>query len=409
MQIISTATPVFIKGSPKTTASYRIESIDLLRGLIMIIMAIDHVRDYFHAAAFTDDPLNLQTTTPLLFFTRLITHYCAPLFMFLSGISASLVGQRKGKAYLTRFLATRGLWLVFLELTVVCFAWFFNPTFTTQLLGVIWALGWSMIFLAGFIHLPKWAMLTIGLMLVFGHNLLDTVHVSSPVAASFGWSVVHQFNFFKLGNFNILVGYPLVPWIGVMALGYCLGSIYKKDTNAEKRKRLLMYLGLGSILLFIIIRYTNLYGDSSKWSEQRTALYTLFSFLKVTKYPPSLLYLLMTIGPGLVFLSISEIVHGRLPQAIKTIGRVPMFYYLVHLYLIHIGSLLAAIISGRHWTDMVNFSTWISLEPKLHGYGFSLGVVYAVWASLIVILYFLCKWYDGYKSSHRDKWWLSYL
>lgn len=409
MQNISTATPVFIKGSPKTTASYRIESIDLLRGLIMIIMAIDHVRDYFHAAAFTDDPLNLQTTTPLLFFTRLITHYCAPLFMFLSGISASLVGQRKGKAYLTRFLATRGLWLVFLELTVVCFAWFFNPTFTTQLLGVIWALGWSMIFLAGFIHLPKWAMLTIGLMLVFGHNLLDTVHVSSPVAASFGWSVVHQFNFFKLGNFNILVGYPLVPWIGVMALGYCLGSIYKKDTNAEKRKRLLMYLGLGSILLFIIIRYTNLYGDSSKWSEQRTALYTLFSFLKVTKYPPSLLYLLMTIGPGLVFLSISENVHGRLPQAIKTIGRVPMFYYLVHLYLIHIGSLLAAIISGRHWTDMVNFSKWISLEPKLHGYGFSLGVMYAVWASLIVILYFLCKWYDGYKSSHRDKWWLSYL
>ncbi|MGZ3851831.1 MAG: DUF1624 domain-containing protein [Flavisolibacter sp.] len=405
----STATPIFIKGMPKPVGSYRVESIDLLRGLIMIIMAIDHVRDYFHAAAFTDDPLNLQTTTPILFFTRWVTHYCAPLFVFLSGISASLVGQRKGKQYLTRFLITRGLWLVFLELTVVCFAWFFNPTFTTQLLGVIWALGWSMVFLAGFIHLPKWVTITIGLALVFGHNLLDGVHVSSPLAASLGWSVVHQFNFFKIGSLNVLVGYPLIPWIGVMALGYCLGSIYKKDGNTAKRKRLLMYLGIASILLFIIIRYSNLYGDPSQWKEQRSALYTFFSFLKVTKYPPSLLYLLMTIGPGLVFLSLTENINGLIPQGIKTIGRVPMFYYLVHLYLIHIGSLIAAVLSGRPWSDMVSFSTWISLEPKLHGYGFSLGVVYAVWASLIVILYFLCKWYDGYKSAHRDKWWLSYL
>ncbi|MGZ3949266.1 MAG: DUF1624 domain-containing protein, partial [Flavisolibacter sp.] len=363
----STATPIFIKGMPKPVGSYRVESIDLLRGLIMIIMAIDHVRDYFHAAAFTDDPLNLQTTTPILFFTRWVTHYCAPLFVFLSGISASLVGQRKGKQYLTRFLITRGLWLVFLELTVVCFAWFFNPTFTTQLLGVIWALGWSMVFLAGFIHLPKWVTITIGLALVFGHNLLDGVHVSSPLAASLGWSVVHQFNFFKIGSLNVLVGYPLIPWIGVMALGYCLGSIYKKDGNTAKRKRLLMYLGIASILLFIIIRYSNLYGDPSQWKEQRSALYTFFSFLKVTKYPPSLLYLLMTIGPGLVFLSLTENINGLIPQGIKTIGRVPMFYYLVHLYLIHIGSLIAAVLSGRPWSDMVNFSTWISLEPKLRG------------------------------------------
>ena len=409
MQNITTATAVFVKGSAKPTGSYRIESIDLLRGLIMIIMAIDHVRDYFHAAAFTGDPLDLNTTTPLLYFTRFITHYCAPLFMFLSGTSAALVGERKGKTYLSRFLVTRGLWLIFLELTVVCFAWFFNPTFTTELLGVIWALGWSMIFLALFIHLPKWVTISIGLAMVFGHNLLDGVHVNSSLAASFGWSVLHEFNFFKIGPLNILAAYPLIPWIGVMALGYCLGDVYKKEADANKRKRFLLLLGITSILLFIAIRYSNVYGDPSKWTAQRSGLYTFLSFLNVTKYPPSLLYLLVTIGPGLVFLSISENWSNGLARRIKTIGRVPMFYYLAHLYLIHIGSLVAAVLSGRKWTDMVNFSTWISLEPKLQGYGFSLGTVYAIWAVLIVILYFLCKRYDQYKSSHREKWWLSYL
>jgi uncharacterized membrane protein len=409
MENVITSTPVFIKGSAKPTSTYRIESIDLLRGLIMIVMALDHVRDYFHAGAFINDPLDLNTTTSVLYFTRWITHYCAPLFMFLSGASASLVGQRKGKAYLTRFLITRGLWLIFLELTVVCFAWFFNPTFTTQLLGVIWALGFSMIFLAGFIHLPKWLTISIGLLLVFGHNLLDGVQVNSSTAASFGWSVLHQFNFFKLGDFNVLAAYPLIPWIGVMALGYCLGSIYRKENDAQKRKRFLLAIGIIAVMLFAVLRFSNIYGDPFKWTEQRSGLYTFFSFLSVTKYPPSLLYLLITIGPGLIFLALTENVHGGIERRIKTIGRVPMFYYLAHLYLIHISALIAAVASGRSWTDMVNFGTWITSEPKLQGYGFSLGVTYAVWAGLIAVLYFLCKWYDQYKSSHREKWWLSYL
>jgi len=409
MQNISTATPIFIRGSAKPTGSYRIESIDLLRGLIMIIMAIDHVRDYFHAGAFTNDPLDLSTTTPVLYFTRFVTHYCAPLFMFLSGTSAALVGQRKGKAYLTRFLLTRGLWLIFLELTVVSFAWFFNPTFTTQLLGVIWALGWSMIFLAAFIHLPKWLTISVGLAMVFGHNLLDGIQAGNSTAASFGWSVLHQFNFFSAGPFNVLVAYPLIPWIGVMALGYCLGDVYKKEADSQKRKRFLLWLGIASVALFAVVRFINVYGDPSKWTEQRSGLYTFLSFLNVTKYPPSLLYLLITIGPGLIFLSLTENWNNGIARRIKTIGRVPMFYYLVHLYLIHTGSLIAAVLSGRSWTDMVNFSTWISGEPKLRGYGFSLGVTYAVWAALIIVLYFLCKKYDQYKSSHREKWWLSYL
>jgi uncharacterized membrane protein len=409
MQKIVTGTPVFIKGSATPSTGYRIESIDLLRGLIMIIMALDHVRDYFHAGAYIGDPLDLNGTTPILYFTRFITHYCAPLFMFLSGISASLVGSRKGKAYLTRFLITRGMWLIFLEFTVVCFAWFFNPTFTTQLMAVIWALGFSMICLAGFIHLPKWLTVCLCLAMVFGHNLLDGVHMNSSTAAAFGWSLLHEFNFFKLGSFNVLAAYPIIPWIGVMALGYCLGGMYNKEVDAQKRKRFLLVLGVLSIVLFAVLRWSNVYGDPSKWSEQRTGLYTFLSFLKVTKYPPSLLYLLVTIGPGLIFLALTEQVNGGFAGRIKTIGRVPMFYYLTHLYLIHLGALAAAVISGRHWTDMVNFSTWITGEPKLQGYGFSLGITYAIWATLIVILYYLCKWYDGYKSSHREKWWLSYL
>ena len=409
MENVTTTTPIFVKGSIKPTGVYRIESIDLLRGLIMIIMALDHVRDYFHADAFINDPLDLNTTTPLLYFTRWITHYCAPLFMFLSGTSAALVGQRKGKTYLTRFLLTRGLWLIFLELTVVCFAWFFNPTFTTQLLGVIWALGFSMIFLAAFIHLPKALTITIGLLMVFGHNLLDGVQVNSSTGATFAWSVVHQFNLLELGAFNVLVAYPLIPWIGVMALGYCLGDVYKKETDAQKRKRFLLTLGIACVLLFTLLRYINVYGDPSKWTEQRSGFYTFLSFLKVSKYPPSLFYLLITIGPGLIFLALSEQWNNGIARRIKTIGRVPMFYYLMHLYLIHIGAMLATILSGRSWTDMVNFSTWISFEPKLQGYGFSLGITYAVWATLIIVLYFLCKLYDRYKSSHREKWWLSYL
>jgi uncharacterized membrane protein len=409
MQNLTTATPVFIKGSAKPSGAYRIESIDLLRGLIMIVMALDHVRDYFHSGAFTGDPLDLNTTTPVLYLTRWITHYCAPLFMFLSGLSASLVGERKGNNYLTRFLITRGLWLIFLELTVVCFAWFFNPTFTTQLVGVIWALGFSMIFLAGFIHLPKWLTLSVGLILVFGHNLMDGIQVNSSTSAAFGWSILHQFNFFNLGPFNVLVAYPLIPWIGVMALGYCLGSIYKKDRDAQKRKTFLLASGIACILLFAALRYSNAYGDPFKWTEQNSSLYTVLSFIKVTKYPPSLLYLLVTIGSGLIFLALTESSNNGLTNRIKTIGRVPMFYYLAHLYLIHISALIAAVVSGRSWTDMVNFSTWITAEPKLQGYGFSLGITYLVWVTVVVVLYYLCKWYDRYKASHREKWWLSYL
>lgn len=399
MQATATTLPLKI--------SNRVESIDLLRGLVMIIMALDHVRDYFHADAMLYDPTDLERTNVFLFFTRFITHYCAPVFMFLSGTSAWLVGQRKGKKVLAKFLLIRGLWLVILEMTVVNFGWYFNfPPPSVDFL-VIWALGISMIALAGFIYLPFKLILGISLAMIFGHNLLDNIHVPGTGPTSILWSMVHEFNFYQFKGFTSFVGYPIIPWIGVMALGYCLGKLYERKMSASKRKKWLIRMGIISVILFIAIRYTNSYGDPLPWSQQKNGSFTLLSFLNVSKYPPSLLYLLITIGPALIFLALTENIRSGISEKIKVIGRVPMFYYLVHLYLIHLTAMLATLFCGHEPRDMI-LNNWVLFEPKLKGYGFSLAVTYTVWAGLIIILYFLCKWYDRYKRTHQQ-WWLSYL
>ena len=375
----------------------------------MIIMALDHVRDYFHADAFLYDPTDLSKTTAFLFFTRWITHFCAPVFMFLSGTSAFLVGERKGKKYLSRFLLTRGLWLIFLELTLINFGWFFNIHFTMIDFIVIWALGVSMIALAGLIYLPVPAIVTISMVMVFGHNFLDNVHVSGNGSGAFIWSMLHEPRFFNYGDHIFFVGYPVIPWIGVMALGYCIGTKYTANYDPVKRKRFLVELGAVAIALFAVLRLSNAYGDPNKWSGQASGTFTFLSFLNVSKYPPSFLYLVVTLGPAILFLAFTENTKSWLSRQIKMIGRVPMFYYLVHIYIIHLLALGATYFCGHTWKDMI-LTDWVSFEPKLQGYGFSLGVVYAIWFSVIVILYFLCRWYDGYKRSHiRQKWWLSYL
>lgn len=405
MQVLSK--PGTLRVSLKTTTT-RIESIDLLRGLVMLLMALDHIRDYFHADAFLYNPTDLSKTTTFLFFTRWITHFCAPVFMFLSGTSAFLVGEKKGKKYLSRFLLTRGLWLVFLEFTVISFAWYFDIHFTMINFLVIWALGISMIVLAGLIYLPVYAIITIGLVMVFAHNFLDTVHVEGNGAGAFIWALLHEQRIFNYGNHVFFVGYPLVPWIGVMALGYCLGTKYTESYDPAKRKLFLIELGAVAIALFMILRLSNAYGDPDKWSEQATGTFTFLSFINVSKYPPSFLYLLATLGPAILFLAFTEKTKSWFSAQIKIIGRVPMFYYLVHIYLIHLIALGATYFCGHTWKDMI-LTTWVSFDPKLHGYGFSLSVVYGVWFAVIVILYFLCKGYDGYKRSHREQWWLSYL
>ena len=394
--------------SPVRIKSTRIESIDLLRGIVMIIMALDHVRDYFHADAFLYNPLDLGKTDVALFFTRWITHFCAPVFVFLAGTSAFLVGSRKGKNELSSFLLKRGVWLLVLEVTIINFAWFFNIQFSLIALTVIWALGVGMIALVGAIHLPYKMIVVIGFLLVVGHNLLDPIHIQGDNAAAVGWSLLHDFNGFQLGHFFLFVGYPILPWTGIMLLGYCFGTLYRPSVNAPDRKKTLVWLGAGMILLFVVLRLINIYGDPSPWAVQQNAVYTFLSFINVTKYPPSLLYVLITLGPAMLFLAWSEKLTGKISQYVIALGRVPMFYYIVHLYWIHIIALIAALATGYSLSDMV-FTTWVTDSPNLKGYGFSLGITYLVYIAVVLSLFPLCLWYDRYKTNHKEKWWLSYL
>jgi uncharacterized membrane protein len=374
----------------------------------MIIMALDHVRDYFHADAFFYDPTNLSQTTPSVFFTRWITHFCAPVFVFLAGTSAFLSSQRKSKKELAYFLLTRGLWLIFLEITVVNFAWMFDISFSNLDLAVIWALGGSMIALAALIFLPVPIILTIGALIIFGHNLLDDISVRGNDEAAFGWGLLHQSGMYEVFERSIFVTYPILPWIGVMALGYGLGSLYTNNVSASTRKRFLLSAGLISILFFILLRFINVYGEPMQWSVQNTSVLTILSFLNVTKYPPSLLFVLMTLGPALIFLAVSEKSTKRFTNIISTYGRVPMFYYLLHLYLIHLLAMFAAELTTHDWRDMV-LDVWVTENPGLDGYGFSLALVYLIWLGIIITLYPLCRWYDRYKTANKQKWWLSYL
>ncbi|MGI8582449.1 MAG: DUF1624 domain-containing protein [Chitinophagaceae bacterium] len=384
--------------------NYRIQSIDLLRGLVMIIMALDHVRDYFHWSAQLFDPLDLSHTSTPIFLTRWITHFCAPVFMFLAGTSAYLVGQRKNKKQLSFFLFTRGLWLMFLELTVVYFGWSFNINFPISALITIWALGVSMVILSALIFLPFRIILAIGIIIVAGHNSLDNFHVPGNDFKAFIWDVLHDPRAINFYGHLIITGYPVLAWIGIITLGYCFGSLYRKGFNAIKRKRLLLLIGSGVIILFVILRIINIYGDQNIWSSQKSNFFTFLSFLDVTKYPPSLLYSLITLGPAIIFLAFAEKPLNNFTRFISIYGRVPMFYYLIHIYLIHLLAMLAAQLTGFGWRTMI-----ADIFPQVKGYGFSLLVVYLVWVGVILVLYPLCKWYDKYKTMHKEKWWLSYL
>jgi uncharacterized membrane protein len=386
----------------------RIESIDLLRGIIIIIMALDHVRDYFHADAYLYSPTDLSKTSGILFFTRWITHFCAPVFAFLAGASAFLNGLKKTKKELSLFLLTRGLWLVALEFLIITLEWTFNPSYNVFLVQVIWALGISMIFLAGLIYLPRKAILVTGIILIAAHNLLDNVHVPGTGPASIFWAFLHEQRFFMIGNTGLFVGYPIIPWIGIMATGYCFGALYAPKYDAARRKRTLIYLGAGAIALFIILRGANLYGEPSPWSAQTNPLFSFFSFLNTSKYPPSLLYTLMTLGPSFLFLAFAEGPLNRFTARLVVIGRVPMFFYILHIVFIHLLAVFAAVITGYKASDMV-LSTWVTDSPQLRGYGFSLLTVYLLWVAVVIALYPLCKWYDAYKRNHREKQWLSYI
>ena len=388
----------------------RIASIDLLRGVVMIIMALDHSRDYFNRDAYLFDPTDMTHTYPTLFFTRWITHFCAPIFMFLAGTSAFLYGLKKGRKAESFFLLTRGIWLIFIELFVVTVGWTFNVHFTFYILQVIWAFGVSMIILSALIHLPRNGQLAVAVVLLAGHNLLDGIHIAGNGLEAVGFSFLHEFHAFSYPNFSFVIGYPILPWVGLITFGHYLGRLYAPDIEPDRRKKILLRLGLAFIAGFLLIRVINHYGDPNPWSSQKNAIYTLMSFFNVTKYPPSLLYIGMTIGPALLFLAYTEKPLNPLTEKISVFGRVPFFYYLIHIYLLHALAIIASMSQGHPASQMTGLTNWVTANPQLKGYGFGLPVVYAMWIIVVIALYPLCKRFDSYKRQHQaEKPWLSYL
>jgi uncharacterized membrane protein len=387
----------------------RVESIDLLRGVVMIIMALDHTRDYFQYDAFVYSPTDLSQTSVFLFFTRWITHFCAPVFVFLAGISAYLYGAKRTRKELSFFLFTRGLFLVILEATVLALERTFNPSFSFINLQVIFAIGVSMMVLSVLIYLRRNIILIIGLLIIAGHNLLDNVHVPGKGLSSFGWAIVHDHGNFTFGKITFSVHYSVLAWIGIMTTGYGLGNLFTSRYDQRKRRKILLSIGWGAIALFILLRAINVYGDPAHWSVQKNAVFSFLSFINVTKYPPSLLYVLILLGPAMIFLALTEKPLNALTQKISLFGRVAMFYYLAHILLIHLLALFGAVISGHLWSDMV-LTSRVNDSPGLKGYGFNLFVVYIVWIAVVLILYTFCKRFDSYKRGNVGKYgWLSYL
>src|ERR1700691_3598661 len=387
---------------PVVTTRVRIEAIDVVRGVIMILMALDHVRDFFGNSGL--NPTDPATTTVPLFFTRWITHFCAPVFFLLTGTGAYLSLRKQTKKELSRFLFTRGLWLIFLELTVTrCLGWQFNFDYHVTMLIVLWALGWAMIVLSVLVYLPASVVTAFGVVMIATHNLLDSVDSSNPL-----WSILHSPNVIVNHPGRVVrVIYVLIPWVGVTAAGDGLGQIY--SWPSARRKAFLLPLGAGLSATFLVLRGINVYGDPLRWSTQKSAVFTALSFLNTTKYPPSLLYLLMTLGPALLFL---WAIDAGTPQWLRpalTVGKVPMFYYLLHIPLIH---LLAVAVCYARYGQVY----WMFESPTLRqfpitpppGWGYSLPIVYLVWAVVVLTLYPLCRWFPDLKRRRSDAW-LSYF
>jgi uncharacterized membrane protein len=398
MSAAATSTP------PATIARPRVQSVDILRGLVMIVMALDHVRDFLHYGAQHFDPEDLTQTTPVLFFTRWITHFCAPTFVFLAGTGAYLQARRgKSKAEVARFLATRGLWLVVLENTwVLCLGWDFNFRYDQINLWVIWVLGDSMILLAVLIYLPWRALLIGSLAMIFLHNALDAIHAEQFGSMGWLWMILHERNRFFIGSLSVRASYPLIPWVAVMAAGFCFGRVM--DLEPERRRRILIRLGLGMVGGFILLRGLNVYGDPNLWAAQSSPAMTIVSFLNTTKYPPSLLYLLMTLGPGILLLGLMERVQLPASNPLIVFGRVPLIYYLLHLPLIH-GVALALAWQRYGRIDFAfNATRPLAGPPGVYppGYGYSLGVVYLIWIAVVVALYPVCRWMARLKQRNRS-------
>ena len=383
---------------------YRINSIDILRGVVMIIMALDHTRDFFHVTAMTDNPLNLATTTVPLYFTRWITHFCAPVFVFLSGTSAYLSSKSKSRNDASIFLIKRGIWLVFIEVAVITLGLTFNPIYSFIIWQVIWAIGWSMILLGILMRISFYAVLIIGIVLVFGHNLLDHANLPQTGVAGNLIKILLTTGGMMLpitSDHTIGVFYAILPWTGVTLLGYCAGYWFRKEFSAIKRKQLLITSGFLLIIVFLVLRFTNIYGDPFPWDHEH-----VLSFLNTNKYPPSLLYLCMTLGPALIILALVENVQKGWSKVVSVYGRVPFFYYVLHFYLIHTLLVIVFFSTGHTAADIIDPNVPFLFRPS--SFGFSLVIVYGIWLSIVAILYLPCRWFNQYKMSH-NQWWLKYV
>lgn len=384
----------------------RLESVDVVRGIVIVLMALDHTRDFFGDLA--ADPTALAATTPALFFTRWITHFCAPAFFLLTGTGACLALGKMSKRELTRYLITRGIWLIFLELVVMRFALQFNIDYQVTIVTVLWALGWAMIALAGLIWLPIPAIAAIGIAMVAGHNLLDGIPPSRFGALAPVWTILHAPGIlFDNGRFLVVISYVLIPWIGVTALGFCLGRLFQGD--AGRRKAWLLWMGIGLTAAFAILRLADIYGDPVPWSPQGSPPWILMAFLNATKYPPSLLFLLMTLGPVLLLLRAFDDGVPKILQPALIIGKIPLFFFVLHFFLIHLLAVLASWLRYGEIGEMFrspDLGHFPFSQPP--GWGAPLPVIYAVWIAVVLILYPSCRWYAQVKQRHKA-WWLSYL
>lgn len=391
--------------TPAPPVRVRVDSIDALRGIVMILMALDHTRGFFSEVKFY--PLDLSQTWPALFLTRWITHFCAPVFILLAGVGASLSrGMGKSRTELAEFLLTRGLWLAFLELTWVrCFGWMFNFDYHFVGVGVLWAIGWSMVVLSGLIFLPSRWIVLFGLILVTTHNLFDGIGPAQVGRWRWLWSILHQPDgLHPAPGYLFAIGYPLIPWMGVMALGYGLGSWYFLDP-AVRRRRLLL-TGLTAIGLFLILRGFNIYGDPGPWVPQKNWLFNLFAMMHCQKYPPSLLYLLMTLGPALIVLAILDRKVPNWLRPVQVFGRVPLFFYLLHLPLLHGMAVLFAL--AQYGSAAWLFANPGSPSKAPANYGYGLLIVYLVWIVAVGLLFLPSAWFDRIKRQRR-RGWVSYL
>ena len=418
MSVVSSPAPVAVAGSvlPKTAAQVsRVVSVDVLRGLVMVIMALDHTRDFFTNLSFPPEVLAL--TSGPLFFTRFITHYCAPVFFLLAGTGAFLsLARGKSLGQVSHFLWTRGLWLVFLELTIIDFGWTF--VFPFGIGSVIWALGWCMVAMALIVRLPVRWIAGLALAVIALHNLFDRVNPASLGRLSGLWMVLHSpGSFFIAPKVAFFILYPLVPWVGVMAAGYALGALFLRTD----RKKVLLLLGAALTLAFFVLRTINHYGNgvaglqfgvplgAGPWSVQPGLTLTLISFFNTLKYPPSLDYLLMTLGPALMLLAWFENwkTESWPARVLLAYGRVPLFFYVLHIYLLHVMAIAAAWIYRQPAAWLWHGAFFLSQKPE--AYGHDLPFVYLMWILAVGILYLPCLWFMKFKQRHREWNWLSYL